>query len=207
MQGNRQRYLNGLMNMTNKSNYKKQNSGFTLIEMIVTVSIVSILASIAAPNFRTMLENNRTTAGTNEFVSALLLARSEALKRRNNISICTSIDQTTCAGNGTTDYSQGWIVFQDCDGNGEKDINVDCDNDGLLNDNEVVLKAQLALKQLNIVKTGGVVGNEDFFSYTFAGRSAANSFNVSRKGTTSPILKQIRVDRTGRVRTCTGVCP
>ena len=89
------------MNMINNTTQKKYGSGFTLIEMIVTVSIVAILASIAAPSFSSMLERNKATAVANEMVSALLLARSEALKRRNNVTVCTSMDQTTCAGNNT----------------------------------------------------------------------------------------------------------
>lgn len=191
------------VNVMTINKMKKQYSGFTLIELIVTVSIVAILVSIAAPSFRTMLENNRASAATNEFVSALLLARSEALKRRNNVSICTSIDQNTCAGNGVTDFTSGWIVFQDCNANGIIENNVDCDGD-LIPDNEAILKAQSELIQLDIAKNGAI---PDFFTYTFAGRSTAVSFNVTRKNTTTPILTQIRTSLTGRIRTCKGVCP
>ncbi len=191
--------------MTNNT-MKKQNSGFTLIELIITVSIVAILVSIAAPSFRTMLENNRATTTTNELVSALLLARSEALKRRNNISICTSTDQATCAGNGERDFSKGWIVFQDCDGNGSRDTSVDCDFDGNADDDEAIIKVQSEFGQLDIAKNGAEA-SQHFFTYTFTGRSSANTFNITKKDTTTPVLKQISVARTGHVKTCSGACP
>jgi len=182
--------------MINNTTSNKYNSGFTLIEMIVTVSIVAILASIAAPNFRALLESNKATVATNEIVSALLLARSEALKRRNNVTVCTSIDQTTCAGNGEKDFANGWIVFVDCDKDRVVDASVDCGNGGL--EAETVMKAQLGGKGINVNK-GGDANKAHYFTYNFTGRSdLATTFNI-KKADTSTVLKKITVARTGRV--------
>lgn len=190
--------------MKNKTNSKEYHSGFTLIEMIVTVSIVAILTSIAAPSFRTMLESNKATVAANEMVSALLLARSEALKRRNNVTVCTSIDQTTCAGNGEQDFSNGWIVFVDCDKDRVVDASVDCGNAAL--EAETVIKAQLGSKGMNVNK-GGAVGNAHFFTYNFTGRTDVSATFTVTKASSSTTLKEVRVALTGRVRTCNGVCP
>ena len=48
------------------NNYKKYNRGFTLIEIMVTVAIVGIFASIALPSFSNLIERNRMTTATNE---------------------------------------------------------------------------------------------------------------------------------------------
>jgi len=194
----------------------KYSSGFTLIEMIVTVSIVAILASIAAPSFSSMLERSRATAQANEMVSALLLARSEALKRRNNVTVCTSIDQTTCAGNGEQDFSNGWIVFVDCNkdrvvdtsaGNG---ITVNCGNvdasGNIVLEDETVIKAQLGSKGMNVNK-GGATSNAHYFTYNFTGRSDVSATFTVTKASSSTTLKEVRIALTGRVRTCDGVCP
>lgn len=95
--------------------YKKY--GFTLIELMVTISIVGILMAIAVPNFQTFMLNSRITTQANEFLTALNYARSEAVKRGVTVTVCPSSSPfTTCAG--STDWAQGWLVFVDADSNG-----------------------------------------------------------------------------------------
>lgn len=191
-----------MANISNRRRNSKKSSGFTLIELIVVVSVASILASIAIPNFQTMIANDRITTGTNELVSNLLLARSEALKRSKNVSVCTSTNQIDCAGNGTRNFAAGWIVFLDCNKNGIKELAVDCDNDGLADDEEVVIKSHIGIKNMKLHKIGKVA-RRHYFSYTFAGRASdATSVNVRKKGADGTIYRRIRINRSGRIRTC-----
>ena len=88
-----------------------RNSGFTLLELMVTLAVAAILATIAIPSFWNLIQSNRATTEANELVSALHLARSEAIKRGTRVSLCPSSNQTTCTGG--TNWSQGWIVFLD----------------------------------------------------------------------------------------------
>lgn len=66
----------------------KNPRGFTLIELIVTIAILAILLGLAAPSFRDLIENNRTATRTNDLVAALNFARSEAIKRGVDVSLC-----------------------------------------------------------------------------------------------------------------------
>ena len=87
----------------------KQHSGFTLVELMITLALVAILATIGVPNFMNFIVNNRLAAQTNELVSALNLARSEAIKRNTRVTVCRSNNGTGCGGT----WNNGWIVFVD----------------------------------------------------------------------------------------------
>lgn len=85
-----------------------RNRGFTLYELMVTVTVAGILASFAIPGYQNMMTNSRSVAHTNDVITALNLARSEATRRRFPIDVCASADNATCSG--STDWSTGWIV-------------------------------------------------------------------------------------------------
>lgn len=87
--------------------------GFTLVELVVTLAIGAILLGLAAPSFQATILNNRIATHTNDFLSALSLARSEALKRDKPVVLCKSSDLASCATTGH--WEQGWIIFVDND--------------------------------------------------------------------------------------------
>jgi type IV fimbrial biogenesis protein FimT len=86
-----------------------QAHGFTMIELLVTMSLVGILAMVAVPSLITFVQNQRIATATNSLVLGLNYARSEAIKRDvpNGITICASLDQQNCNG---ASWSQGWMV-------------------------------------------------------------------------------------------------
>ncbi len=98
-----------IKNRTNK--IKRLNSGFTLVELMITVSIVGILASFAIPSFNEMIANNRLSALSNDLITDLYTARSEAIKKNIPVTICSSTDQASCAN--STNWGTGWIIFKD----------------------------------------------------------------------------------------------
>lgn len=93
--------------------------GFTLMELMVTISIAAILMTIAIPSFIDFVRNNRLTAQANDFVLALTYAKSEAVKRGVRVTVCSRQNDTTCAG--STTWDSGWLVFVDNNGNGTVD--------------------------------------------------------------------------------------
>jgi type IV fimbrial biogenesis protein FimT len=66
--------------------------GFTLLELMVTIAVVAIMATIAVPSFRDLIQNNRVTTQTNELVTALNFARTEAVKRGRAVGVEVSRD-------------------------------------------------------------------------------------------------------------------
>lgn len=85
--------------------------GVTLIELMVGVVVLSIILMFAVPSFRGAIASNRLTTSTNELVSAVALARSEAIRRGARVTICKSADGAACTTAGG--WQQGWIVFTD----------------------------------------------------------------------------------------------
>ncbi len=93
--------------------FKKQQ-GFTLVELMVTVIVLAILASVAVPNFINTIQNTRSTSLANSFVTALNYARSEAIKRNRQVDLCPGADPASCTGAWTS----GWLITtEDSGGN------------------------------------------------------------------------------------------
>ena len=99
---------------------KHKQGGFTLIELMFTVIVLAVLLAIGVPSFRDFLRNSRMAAQANDLLSAVNLARSEAVKRRGPVTLC--VGTANCAA---ADFEDGWLVFVDVDQDGVVDVGED----------------------------------------------------------------------------------
>lgn len=98
---------------------KAKNAGFTLVELMFTIVVLAVLLGIGLPNFRDFVRNSRLTSAANDLIAAVNLARSESIKRRVPVSVCSRKPGAAACDGG--DFSTGWIVFVDPNGNGDRD--------------------------------------------------------------------------------------
>ncbi len=96
----------------------RNDSGFSLIELMTGVALTAILLSIAIPAFSSMMAQNRLATATNAARGALMSARQAAVTMGRPVSICAGTPVDGCSG----DWSAGeWLVFQDADHSGDLD--------------------------------------------------------------------------------------
>lgn len=148
---------------------KISSHGFTLIELLVTVSVLAILLGIAVPGFQGTIASNQLTGRTNEMVSALNLARSEAIRRGTRVTLCKSSTGTSCTTTGN--WEQGWITFVDTTRSGSS---------ASVDSGETVLLVQQALSGTTSIK--GSTSLADYVSYAADGRPKTMS-GASLSGT------------------------
>jgi type IV fimbrial biogenesis protein FimT len=94
---------------------KSKQTGLTLVELMVTLAVAIILLAVGMPMFSGVVANNRATAQANTFLAAFKLARSEAVKRGTEVSVCAvddpDADPIICGTN--SDWANGLLVFTD----------------------------------------------------------------------------------------------
>jgi type IV fimbrial biogenesis protein FimT len=87
---------------------KKYKTGFTLIELMIVLSIAAILLVIGVPAFQNTVLGTQRAVGLNIMTTMISTARNEAITRNENIELCASSDSATCSG--LASWEDGWII-------------------------------------------------------------------------------------------------
>jgi type IV fimbrial biogenesis protein FimT len=190
----------------------RNQNGFTLYELMITVAVLGVVLMVGVPNFSEFTQNSRMTSTANDLHSSFLLARSEAARAKSNITICASANSmagaaAACGGV----FDQGWIIFVDTDGDIVRDAG------------EALLRPHPAVPNgLNIFPDNGatyfsfaptglgrgdVGGNPSFVTATICddrgteiaagGSSAARRLVVTPIGRATVIRDKILIDNAG----------
>lgn len=157
---------------------RRTQSGFTLIELMVTLVVAAILLGVAVPAFFGFIERNSRVAATNEYFSGLQFTRSEAIKRNSAVSICPSSDAATCSG---SNWESGFIVYN----NPNLDTTVNGES------GETVLRSFAGLENPNITVRASTVDMASVIHFS------ANGFPQTATG--APVTGVIKVCDTGGV--------
>jgi type IV fimbrial biogenesis protein FimT len=140
--------------------------GFTLFELMLVLAIAGVLVGIGIPSLTQFIRSSQLTSAANDMLTAVHLARAEAVKRRLPTRMCftTTPNAATpaCNGNGT----QGWVVWVD---DADPDAAHANDGNGVVNANEPILLRHEALPgAINLVsKPAGNAGYVAFMDTGF----------------------------------------
>ena len=93
-----------------------RSRGFTLVEMVVTLAVLVILSVVALPPLQAFAARNRIQALSSDFVSSLVLARTEAARAGLQVLVLPAAGGVT--GN---EFGQGWNLYRDNNGDGVQD--------------------------------------------------------------------------------------
>ncbi|MHB1175653.1 MAG: GspH/FimT family pseudopilin [Sulfuriferula sp.] len=160
------------------------NRGFTLIELLVTMAVAAILVSIAVPSFQTFFNRNRIAAVTNDYITAINYARSEAIKGGAITTLCMSNSGLACTGN--SGWSNGWIIWVDRNGNSIMDTGVVSElirAHGPINAGDVAMggtKTSFSFNSQGALTT--TTGGDTFNICTPSGLTFSNSITVDPSG-------------------------
>lgn len=88
-----------------------KSQGFTLVELMIVLTVIAILMSVVVPGFRTMFANNNAATLSEDFASAVSYARVEAVKRGKPVSLCRSNTGGTGCDDTGNDWNVGYLIY------------------------------------------------------------------------------------------------
>jgi type IV fimbrial biogenesis protein FimT len=161
----------------------RRHRGVTLPELVFTLAIATGLLGWGVPAFLDLRLDAARSQEVNQFVQAVYLARSEAIKRNGVVSLCPSRDGARCAPSGTP-WQAGWIVF----------VNSDRDSPAVRDEDEELLRVYAPWD------LGAVSANRPTLSFRAFGQvgTTATFTFCDRRGPAA--ARAVIISQTGRPR-------
>lgn len=94
---------------------ENRHKGFTLFELMMGIGVMAILAAIAVPSFQEFGRNSRVNVASGDLTTALNSARAEAIRRSMPVTVCPTINFSTCSA-AVANWPRGWMSFTDATG-------------------------------------------------------------------------------------------
>lgn len=127
------------MNAVSRFGIRRRARGFTMLELMMALTVTAILAMLVVPSMRDYLRNSRLSSAGNDLLHSLAVARAEAIKRQTNAVVCSTASPTNVAPVCDGSAFRGWFVFADLNNNGVFDAgDVIVERHGLIDPSVIV---------------------------------------------------------------------
>lgn len=193
----------------------KKYSGFSLIELMIALAVLSIIISVGLPRMSVFFKGSRMVTNANDLVAGIHIARSEAIKRNSRVSICKSTNagtsSPTCA-TGAEGWNEGWFVFVEGKNEGNAFGQYTSASDG------AILRINAGAEGNNVTINADSSGIANYVTFTSRGVPRLNNgasqsgvFKIcDERGISN--ARGVILNASGRVRTTKvaakiGVCP
>lgn len=167
-----------------------RTSGFTLIELMVTIAVLAVLTTIAFPSFQSSMRSNRVATASNQLIALISFARSEAVRSKSLTQLCTSADGTTCSG----DWNDGWLVW------------VDRNDSGVFNADEALRYVEPTPQMALAEKSGKTAVNFDARGRVRDNSSREISMQPSDCITGTKLVRTFTLSSSGQLKVVKGDC-
>ncbi|MEP5568059.1 MAG: GspH/FimT family pseudopilin [Halioglobus sp.] len=177
-----------------KGIHSKNCVGFTLVELLIVLSIISVLVTVVAPGMQRFIDSVYVRQYVSELMTDIVFTRSEAIKRNRRIRMCPSpmamSGKAECAGV----FADGWVVF------------VDSDGDRVLGGDEDVLRISSGLdRKYSLTNRAGTRDAKEIITYWPDGSSRRNrTLMVCARGDPSVENWSVVMNLFGRPRMARG---
>lgn len=176
----------------------RNSSGVTLIELVISLSIVLVLLTVAIPNFLDFIRSALLATQTRSFVTAVHFSRAHALKRNVRVTICVLGANHSCSDSGR--WEEGWLTYVDNNRNGRSDpgeiIRVfDALKEGYRLRSNIAKESSLIFYPDGSVRKG--TGGLPLMTFTLCAQDATTATIRERS-------REIVINATGRMRTQLG---
>ena len=172
----------------------RNSRGFTLVELLVVVTIAAILLALAVPSFSRLIQSTNISSSVNTFLADIRFARSESIRLGGGVVMCRSsspeADNANCGTGSTQGWESGWIIFQDSN------------NSLTRTSDELLLRAQGPITAIDSIAESGAATK---FRFTATGRlqnlSGATKIQFGSNSLfTDDVQRVVCVNQSGRAR-------
>jgi type IV fimbrial biogenesis protein FimT len=165
----------------------KKGNGFTLCELLCTLTIISVLTTLGIPSFTDLVENTKSQDLYNQLFTLIQYTRSKAAFLNEDVILCPTTDENTCIN----DWQRPVMIFVDKNRNRRRDNSEDIDR-----------ISQLHTTNSTLTLTWRASGTSRYLRFISNGSTASQngSFRICPQSGRLEHTKKIIVYMSGRAR-------
>ncbi|VAW82514.1 hypothetical protein MNBD_GAMMA12-1611 [hydrothermal vent metagenome] len=157
-------------------------TGFSLIELLLTLTIISIISVFALPNFGNLTDIRRLKSAVRDLQTSINLTRSLAIRQGTTITLCiknrlSTSPQCSPSGQAQGNWASGWLIFRDLNNNRQRDK-----NEPLLSNNTAVkfigIQSNSQKSLVQITALGASILSNQTWEFCLNGKRESRGFQL-----------------------------